>query len=164
MNDGLAHLMPNRHFVEGIRIMKAQVGNHQGNIVQPVDDLRTDHSGRRNCVSALHCPIGKILIEHREYDALEQPVSVDTLGTGVITNRADDKTVLVGLGHCPSSLGRLGRLWAGYSCLLLPTCAPITLGAVEQNQWIARLDQAAAPSCGLADALLDVGGGGAHRY
>src|SRR5262249_30739530 len=76
----------------------------------------------------------------------------------------DDKTVLVGLGHCPSSLGRLGRLWAGYSCLLLPTCAPITLGAVEQNQWIARLEQAAAPSCGLADALLDVGGGGAHRY
>ena len=39
MDDGLAYLMADRHFVKRIRIMKAQVSNDQGNVVQPVDDL-----------------------------------------------------------------------------------------------------------------------------
>src|SRR6516164_102392 len=58
----------------------------------------------------------------------------------------------------------LGRSWAGPSCLLLPPCASIILGVVVQSQGTTRLGQAPAPSCALACALLDVGGGGAHRY
>src|SRR5262245_22254482 len=58
----------------------------------------------------------------------------------------------------------LGRSWAGSPCHLLPPGASFTLETYARNPRFTRLVQACAFSCALASTLLDVGGGGAHRY
>jgi hypothetical protein len=65
MDDGLPGLVANGHFVEGVGVVKAEVGDHQLDIMQPIDDLRTDHAWRGNLVDALDDPIGKLLSETR---------------------------------------------------------------------------------------------------
>src|SRR6516162_9587826 len=69
------------------------------------------------------------------------------------------------IGGAPEWSGQvLGRSGQVSLCLLLPPGASFALEMYELDQRFARLVRFCASSCGFAGPLLDVGGGGAHRY